>query len=189
METRNLTRVFRKTAKRLLIPIFLVSLIVAGCATYQGSLRTESAKAVVDPSGTYTLIRVGGNAFEDYTTFALIVPEGGKYRFEIFKPDFDYRSSKGLTAKQAEKMAVAFVSSQSSFKYSQISAVIGLDGSAVAYEVRPLYDQLLFGQSDVLSVVYLLKADNVVEVRVDVDEVVKRHERGGDSRGSGGGDK
>jgi hypothetical protein len=169
------------TIKRLMIWLFLPGLILAGCATYSGSLRTQQAKAI-GPSGTYTVIRVGGNYFEDYSTFALVVPEDGRYRFEIFKPDFEYRSSKKLTAKQALAMASAFVSSQPSFTYSQTSSIIGPDGSVIGYEVRPLYNQMLFGQSDVLIIAYFPKENNVIEVRVDVDEAVKRRDRGDDRR-------
>jgi hypothetical protein len=169
---------------RHMIWIFLLSLILAGCATYSGSLRTQQAKAI-DPSDTYTVIRVGGNSFEDYMTFALIVPESGKYRFEIFKPDFDYRSSKGLTAKRALDMAIAFVSAQPSFAYSQTNSIIGPDGSVIGYEVRPLYQQILFGQQDILITGYFPKDNNVIEVRVDVDDAVKRRDRGDDRRQRG----
>jgi hypothetical protein len=173
---------FSKFAIRgLLTGLFLTSLILAGCATYTASLRTAQAGAI-DQSGTYTVFRIGGNYFEDYSTFALIVPENGRYRFEIFKQDFEYRSSKKLSAKQAVNMAEVFVSSQPSFAYSRTNAVIGPDGSVIAYEVRPLYQTMLFGQSDILIIAYLLKANNVVEVRADVDDVVKRRDRGDDRR-------
>jgi len=167
-----------------LICLFLLSLAVAGCATYGPALQTQPAKDI-DLSDTYTVIRVGGNYFEDYYTFALIVPENGKYRFNIFRPEFEYRSSKGLTAKQALSMAETFVAAQPNFTHSQTNAVMGPEGAAIAYEVRPLYQQILFGEPDILIVVYQLKADNIVEVRVDIDDIVKRRQSDGEIRRRG----
>jgi hypothetical protein len=53
--------------------------------------------------------------------------------------------------------------------------------------VRPLYQTVIFGRSDLLITTYLLKEDNLVEVRVDVDEVVKWRDRDGDRHGRGRG--
>jgi hypothetical protein len=172
--------------KRLSAALVLICVALAGCSSYKGVLDTTPANMSA-LTGKYTLIKVGGGSVEDYTTFALIVPEDGMYRFDIYKPAFDYSATKGLSSGQALKTAETFVSGQNAFLYSRTRAVIGPAGGAIAYEVRPLYQTVIFGRSDLLITTYLLKEDNLVEVRVDVDEVVKWRDRDGDRHGRGRG--
>jgi hypothetical protein len=170
---------------KLLTGLLLLSFIVTGCAMYKGSLKTQEIGAM-EPSGTYTVMRYGNSSYEEYDSFALIVPESGKYTFEIYKPSFDYRSSTGLTANQALDMAKTFVGRHPEFARSQISGIISPGGEVIGYEVRPLYKQTRFGMEDLITVSYLLKENNVIEVRIDLDEKVKNVLRGGDNDSHGG---
>jgi hypothetical protein len=164
----------------ILAGVFVISLILAGCAIYKVSLKTQEIGAI-EPAGTYTIIRYGNSSYEDYDSFALIVPESGKYTFEIYRPSFDYRSSTGLTANQALDMARTFVGRHPEFARSQISGIVSPGGDVIGYEVRPLYKQTRFGQEDIVKISYLLKENYIVEVRVDLEEAVKNILRGGDS--------
>jgi len=160
----------------LLMTLFMICFMIMGCEQYQRALITRPAKAI-DQSGAYTVIRVGGSHSEDYSAFALLIPETGKFRFDVYKPDFEYRTAKGLTAKQALDMAETFVAAQPYFNYSQTSEIMGPEGNVIGYEVRPLYREIMFGQSDILLIAYLLRANNTVEVRVDIHEAVTNRQR------------
>jgi len=169
-------------ARKLLLWLSILGLLTAGCATSQSTLRTQG-NAVIGASGTYILIMYGASHFEDYAALALIVPENGKYKFEIFKPDYDIRKSKPMTAQQAMDRAAEFVKWNSYVQYAETRGILAPDGSVIAYEVRPLYNTLLFGRQDIMMLTYILKADNIVEVRVELDEAVTNYLRsGGDGR-------
>lgn len=173
-------------AGKLLAGLLLLCLILAGCAMYKGTLKTTQTLGTAEPSGTFTVIRYGANSFEDYLTFALIIPEGGSYTFDIYKPSFEYRSTKGLSWKQAFEMSKTFVSSHPEFEGSRIVGILGLDNKIIGYEVRPLYRTTLFGQQDIISIFYILKEHDVVEVRADLEREIKDKLRGG-GNGRGGG--
>jgi hypothetical protein len=169
--------------KRNLFTVLLIACVLAGaCAMYKATLRTETAGAI-DPAGAYSVIKYGANYADDYSTFAIIVPENGKYSFDIFKPDFEYRVVRGLSAKQALEAAQVFVRGPEVMR-SQVNGIIAPDGSVIGYEVRPLYNSHIFGISDVLLVGYFLKDGNRVEVRIDVEDVVKNRNRGDDAGGN-----
>jgi hypothetical protein len=174
------------TMRKILIGLLLLSLIIAGCAMYKASLRTTYTIGATEPAGKYTLIKYGGNGLEDYLTFALIVPEGSDFKFEIYKPSFEFRSITGLTAKQAFEMARIFVAAHPEFASSQTRGILSPDDKIIAYEIRPLYKTTVFGQSDVMFIFYLLKEHNVVEVRADLEEQIKDKLRGGGGDRDGG---
>ncbi len=164
----------------LLISVFLPTLLLTGCATYKGTLMTQSIGAI-EPSGTYTAIRYGSSSYDDYDAFALIVPDSGSYTFEIYKPDFEVRSSSRLSAKQALDLAGTFLGRHPEFARTRISGIVNAGGEVIGYEVRPLFKLTRFGQEDLITINYLLKENNMVEVRVNLDEKVKNILRGGDS--------
>jgi hypothetical protein len=83
-------------------------------------------------------------------------------------------------------MAKTFVGRHPEFARSQISGIISPGGEVIGYEVRPLYKQTRFGMEDLITVSYLLKENNVIEVRIDLDEKVKNVLRGGDNDSHGG---
>ena len=54
-------------------------------------------------SGVFTLILYGGNYLDDLETVAFLDREGDAYTFDIFAPDFNYRTIKGLSAAEGLK--------------------------------------------------------------------------------------
>ena len=180
MKQHILLRLKIRAVSRFLTLAFLSALLLAGCVAYKASLRTQDIGAI-EPSGKYTVIRYASSIYEDYDAVVLLVPDSGKYTFEIYKPAFDYRSSGGLSAKPALDLAGAFLGRHPEFARSRIGGIVGPGGEVIGYEVRPLYKQTRFGQDDLITVIYLLKENNVIEVRVNLDEKVKNILRGGDS--------
>jgi hypothetical protein len=166
-----------KNRTKILTGLLLLFVFCGACAMYKTTLQTQTAGAI-NP-GTYSVIKYGGNYSDDFSTFALIVPDRGQYTFNIYKPDFEYRAVRGVSDKQAISLAQAFVRGNAYFAGSQFNGIIGPAGDVIAYEVRPLYRSTLFGKEDVLLLGYFLKKGNVVEVRIDVDDVVKQRDKGG----------
>jgi hypothetical protein len=127
-----------------------------------------------DITGTYTLILYGGNYSDDLETIAILDREGDPYNFEPYAPDFDYRIKKRVPAKKAMKEAEKFVSFHNSFLRSQISRIIDNNGKTIGYEVRPLYQPLTFGISDVLDVYYWVKEGGRVKVLIRLKQSVEK---------------
>ena len=162
----------------ILMGIFLVTILSGACAVTTYTLKTEDG-GLTGTSGTYTILRYGMSNPEDYATFAIIFPENGKYSFDIYRPDFEYRAEKGLTAKQAMEAAQVFVSWNPEFSRAQASKIIGPDGNVIGYEVKALYKRTLFGMEDVAYLTYVLKDNNLVTVYLRIDEVVRSRQHGG----------
>ncbi|GAB4421937.1 MAG: hypothetical protein OHK0032_17600 [Thermodesulfovibrionales bacterium] len=141
-------------------------------------LKTEAANAA-DVTGTFTLILYGSRHSNDIETVAILDTEGDLYTFEPYAPEFDYRVKNGIPAKEAMVEAERFVSWHSSFYRSQLSSVMDDKGNTIGYELRPLYDPLTFGVSDVMDVDYTLR-DNRVRVFIRLKPEVERQLRDGD---------
>jgi hypothetical protein len=162
----------------ILTGIFLITMLCGACVVTKYTLKTEEG-GLTGTSGTYTIIRYGASNPEDFATFAIIFPEQGRYSFDIYKPDFEYRVEKGLTAKQAMESAQTFVRWHPEFSRAQMSKIIGPDGDAIGYEVKALYKQPLFGKEDVAYLTYVLKDNNTVIVYLRLDDVVRARNMGG----------
>ena len=151
--------------------ILAVSLLCGSCATYKATLRDQTFGGTL-PDGTYTVIKYGANNSEDYAAFAILVPERGKYAFDIYRPDFEYRTIKGVPAKSAGQIAYDFVSRHSEFLKSASRAILAPDGSIAGYEISTLYRRGFLGTEELFHVTYLLRNDDKIEVRIRLDEVV-----------------
>jgi hypothetical protein len=162
----------------ILMGIFLVTILCGACAVTTYTLKTEEG-GLTGTSGTYTALRYGMSNPEDYANFVIIFPEQGKYSFDIYKPDFEYRAEKGLTAKQAMESAREFVSRSPEFSRAQASKIMGPDGNVIGYEVKALYKSTLFGMEDVTYLTYVLRDNNVVTVYIRIDDVVLSRQKGG----------
>jgi hypothetical protein len=162
----------------ILTGIVLITILCGACAVTMYTLKTEEG-GLTETSGTYTIIRYGANNLEDYATFAVIFPEQGRYSFAIYRPDFEYDVETGLTAQQAMESARAFVRWHPEFSRAQTSKIIGPDGNVIGYEVKALYQRIVFGMEDVSYLTYVLKDNNVVRVYIRVDDVVKARQMGG----------
>jgi hypothetical protein len=122
-------------------------------------------------AGGYTLILYDGGSYHRYDTLAVLDPEGDGYRILPSAPEFDYRIVRGLAADVALQKAEHFVGMHPEFLRAHMSEITGDAGNPVGYEIRPLYLPVIYGQSDLLDVVYLLGeegADGVRTVRVIV---------------------
>lgn len=152
-----------------LVLIFLTT----GClAVYKHNVRTEAANDA-GIEGTYTLILYGSRHINDIETIAIFDKEGDKYTFDMYAPDFDYKSIKGVPAKDALSKAYGFISWHHLFYGSRLSKILDDKGAIIGYELKPLYDPLAFGVSDVLDIGYNIK-DNRVIVRIRLIPSVER---------------
>ena len=172
--------------------IFCVALLgslglVNGSDALETPLRTEWVNAS-DVTGTFTVIFYGGNYFNDLHTIAFLDSEGDQYTFEPYAPEFEYRVLKGLSAKEALDKVEQFVSTMGNcFLRSQLSKVIDKKGKTIGYELRPYYNPICYGLSDVLDVSYWEKGGKVV-IRIKLYPTVeKQFESGDGSKGRDGG--
>ncbi len=159
--------------------LMLLSLIMFCGLPAEGKSLTAVEATAIDVPGTFTLILYGGRHFRDVETLALLDLEGDPYTLEPYAPEFDYRVIRGLSAKDALDRAEHFLSSQYAFRRSLLSRILDNSGKTIGYEVRPLYDPLTFGFTDVLDVDYRLK-DGKVKVTVRLIPSVERMLRDGD---------
>lgn len=148
------------------------------------SLRTEGVSAG-SVAGTFTLILYGGRHFRDVESLAILDLEGDQYTFEPYAPDFDFRKIKGLSAKDALDNAQVFLSSHYAFRRSVLSRILDGSGKTVGYEVRPFYDPLTFGVTDVLDVEYVPRSDGKVRVYIRLKQAVERQLFSGGVRDGG----
>ena len=161
-------------------------LLVSGSDALETPLRSEWVNPS-DVTGTFTLILYGGNYFNDVHTIAFLDSEGDQYTFEPYAPEFEYRVLKGLSAKEALDKAQHFVSTiDNCFWRSQLSRVLDQNSKTIGYELKPFYNPLCYGLSDVLDVSYRNK-DGKVVIRIRLNPVVEKQLLGGDgsSRDSG----
>jgi hypothetical protein len=163
--------------------IGLAALLCVSCAAYKATLLDGVYEGPV-PDGMYTVIKYGGNHYEDFATFALLIPENGAYKFDIYKPDFEYSIVTGVNANAARQMAREFVRGHPEFSRAGSRTILAPDGSVAGYEIKALYKRALFGMEDVFDVNYLLRNDNVIEVRIKLDDVVLRHFMSGGGKDS-----
>jgi hypothetical protein len=155
---------------------------------FEKPLRTESAEAFA-MNGSFTLILYGARFPDDIETIVIFDIEGDKYNFEPFAPDFDYKIKKGVQAKEALAEAQKFVSFHNSFWRSQFSRILDPKGNIIGYELRPLYNNFVYGRSDVMDVYYWLKEGGKIKVTIRLDPEIERARKfpGGDGGGGGGG--
>ncbi len=169
-----------------LILLAILSLAVFGVFPAEGkSLVTEEATSI-DVPGTFTLILYGGGHSRDVESLALLDLEGDLYTLEPYAPEFDYRIIKGLSARDAIGRAESFLSSRYAFRRTVLSRILDSSGKTIGFEVRPLYDPLTFGLTDVLDVDYAPRKDGTVRVHIRLWPSVQRQLYGDDaSKGDG----
>jgi len=131
-----------------------------GCAAL-GGIHTESLKAG-DNSGVFDLVLYGGNYSNDLETAAFLDRQGDAYNFDIYAPEFNYRTIKGLTFEEGLDKATEFVSLNSSFHQFKITSIVNDKSQILGYEVKPLYLPYNYGTDDVLDIWYTEKGNKVV---------------------------
>jgi len=151
----------RTSQARVLLLSFLFSFLLVSCGAgiY---LRTEIVPPDEITGSTYTLILYGARYSNDIENVALLVGEGGPYRFEVYAPDFDYRVTKNVPYSDALEEAEKLVRHHYAFMQSQLSRIVGPSGDTIGYELRPLYRPVEFGSADVLDINYFLEGGKVV---------------------------
>jgi len=161
----------------IIVCVFLAIMIItfSSCA---GSklLRTELAQDS-EITGSFTLIMHGTRHTFDLKTIAFLDREGDGYELMPYAPTFDYKVIGNLSAKEAINRAQDFVKWHRSFRRSQVSKIIDDRGSVIGYEIRPLYDPLDYGISNVLVVDYWLKEGGKVKVTIRLHPTAELHLR------------
>jgi hypothetical protein len=152
-----------KYAKRILSVMLVMASLTAfaGCALPEARIHTEPPDEK-EISGTFTLILYGGNYLNDLETVAFLDREGDAFTFDIYAPDFDYRTIKGLSATEGLKRAEDFVSRNTSFQRVRLSSIVEAKAGIIGYEVRPLYLPFTYGTDDLLDISYGEEGNKVV---------------------------
>ncbi|BCB97272.1 hypothetical protein JZK55_21940 [Dissulfurispira thermophila] len=159
--------------KRIAYILLLVSCIVLLSSCAAGNyLKTEGVRDT-DIKGSFTLILYGSKYSNDIETIAILDIEGDDYSFEPYAPEFDYKIKKGVPADEALEETERFISWHSLFLYYQISKILDYKDNIIGYEIRPLYQPLAFGTSDVLDVDYRIKNNKVI-VRIKLKPEIER---------------
>lgn len=156
--------------------ILAASLISCAPGAY---LRTENASPS-EITGTYTLLLYGGRYLQDVETLAILDREGDPYSFEIFAPEFDFKTVKGVPAKEALAETERFVSHHPSFMSTQLSRIVDNRGNTIGYEVAPLYRPTTFRTSDSVITYYRIEGSKVIvtiELRPEVRRMLDDNDR------------
>lgn len=171
---------FKAALTALSVAVFLSS-CMAG--TYLKTKETTPAEM----KGTFTVFLYGCRYPDDIDNVAILAQEGTPYTFEIYAPDFEYKTVKGLPADEAFKEAQKFLTCSFHYRQSQLSKITDPEGNILGYELKPLYAPFEFGIADVHIITYSLK-DGTVRVTIRLDPDVERtlNDGGDRDRESGG---
>jgi hypothetical protein len=142
--------------------IFLSVLAMALGSCALGNRLDIKSTTESSVKGSYTLILYGCTYQDDLETIAILAKEGSPYVFEPFAPDFNYRTIKGVPAKEALEGARKFVGCHTGFHRAQLGELVDAKGDSLGFEVRPLYFPFVFGMDDVLDTDYRIKDGKVV---------------------------
>ncbi len=144
--------------KKIKIVILMGIFCIDSCAGPR-YLTAVSARPE-EMAGTYDIYLYGHRYAGDFKNIVFLIPQGGRYVFELYAAEFDYTLKKCIPADAAIEEAEEFVKFHYSFRRSQLSKVLDYEGRVVGYELRPLYYD--FSYSDVLDVHYIIKDDKVI---------------------------
>ncbi len=160
--------------------------LLAGCVLiFTGSVSAESTLLRTVPvekgeiTGEFDLILFGSLAQGIVNNLVILDRRDDGVIIEPYAPEFDYKIIRGLSTGEQIKHAEQFLSFHSAFYRFERSAILGPDGQVLGYEIRPLYQPLTFGVSDVLDVAYRKKG-NTVHAYITVKESVERQLMDGD---------
>jgi hypothetical protein len=148
--------------KRVMYIIWMAVLAMTLGSCALGNRLDIKSTAESTVTGNYTLILYGCSYQDDLESVAILAKEGGPYVFDIFAPDFNYRTVKGVPAKEALEVARKFVGCNPAFHRAQLGELVDAKGDVLGYEIRPLYLPFVFGIDDVLDTDYRIKDGKVV---------------------------
>jgi hypothetical protein len=157
-----------RNSASVILSIFLALLVftLGSCAGGK-QLRTELARDT-EITGSYNLILFGTRSTYELKTIAFLDKEGDGYELVPYAPDYDYKVIKNLPASEALKKALDYIRWPRDYKSSQVSEILDDQGSVIGYEVRPLYDPIAYGISNVLVVQYWVQAGGKVKVTINL---------------------
>lgn len=163
----------------MLIAVFALAVLLV--KTYVGgkSLITKNAETS-EITGTYRLILYGAGHGNDMGTVAILDKEDDLYTVEPYASADRYSTKKNLSSKEALDEAKSFISWHPLFQSYQLRKVIDQRGTAIAYELRPLYRPETFGVDDVIETNYTLKKKKVTVSVVLLPSVEQIVEQGAD---------
>lgn len=153
-------------------------LLGTGCGVHYASAPEVRPQEV---TGTYTLILYGGRHGNDVETLAILSREGSGYTFVMNAPDFDYKVIAGMPAADALKRAEESVLFHPYTWRASLSPIVAPDGRTVGYEMRPLYQTTIFGESNIMDVQYAFRGAHIY-VSVYLHPHVRRQLDGDDPR-------
>ncbi|MGD0887228.1 MAG: hypothetical protein ABSA46_20480 [Thermodesulfovibrionales bacterium] len=152
--------------------IALMFLISSGCAggTF---LKTEPLQPDVKITGRYALVLLQDKNYSALKTIAFLDVEGNNYSLVPYAPAYEYAVTRDISGQEALQKAVAFVRDNPLSRSYQISRILDPGGTTIGYEVRPLYDPLDHGVSDVMTVSYVLRDKGIVQIHIDILQRVR----------------
>ncbi|MEE9524425.1 MAG: hypothetical protein V3V59_06715 [Thermodesulfovibrionales bacterium] len=157
----------------LMISFVISAESVSGAIALEMSLKTDTMKKEEKIEGRYDVILYGSRHADDVETIAILDKVGDEYTFEPYAPEHDYKVMKNISASEALKHALPFVSWHRSFRNVERNRITDKKGRAIGYELRPLYEPLSMGEMDVMYVNYQIKGNKVI-VYIRLKESVER---------------
>lgn len=155
---------------RLSLVILALLISLASCAKDYLRTSTTTAKEI---TGRFTLILYGANHSNDLETIAILDKEEDNIIFMPFAPDFLFRIKYAVPAESALNEAIRFISWHRDYRGYEIKRIVDKRYNTLGYEIRPLYEFLSFGMTDVLEVYYIADGE-VVKVVVRLKPSVER---------------
>ncbi len=150
------------------IIILIILFLVTGCGTY-AILRHASSGEI---HGRFDLIIYGGRYLDDIETVVILDNHDDRYIFRVFAPLYDFKVEKAMDGESAIKRAEEFLRSQRGVFNIKVSSIT-VNGTIAGYELRPLYDPLMYGTQDVLDTEYLIR-DGEIVVKIRLKPWVER---------------
>jgi hypothetical protein len=160
----------------MLIAVFALAVVLVKMYIGGQSLVTDVAE-YSEITGMYSLILYGAGHGNDMETIAILDKEDDLYTIEPYAPADRYSIKKNLSSKEALDEAESFISWHPLFQSYQLRKVINQRGTAIAYELRPLYRPETFGVDDVIETNYTLKNKKVtvsVALLPSVEQIVEQ---------------
>ena len=161
--------------KKSVYLILLASLVLVSCAGGK-QLRTELSQDS-GITGSYTLILFGTRTAYELKTVAFLDKEGDGYELVPYAPEYNYKVIKNLPGTEALNKALDYVKWPRDYKSSQVRKILDEQGSVIGYEVRPLYDPLAYGISNVLVVQYWVQEGGKVKVTITLHPTAREYMR------------
>lgn len=150
------------------IIISIALLFFIGCGTY-ATVRPVSFDEI---QGRFDLILYGGRFLDDIETVAILDNIDDEYRFTIFAPSYDFKVEKGINRESAIKRGEEFIRSHRGVFNINVSSV-SVNGAQAGYELRPFYDPLMYGQTDVVDTEYLIRNKEII-VKIRLKSEIER---------------